>query len=64
MKTMVQAVDQDRIYLPSVNHVELATFDAFTAVRIIMLFFWVSVSYRLMGRCQRFGETYCLRLQS
>jgi hypothetical protein len=29
----------------------------------IMIFFWDLVLCRLIGRCQRFGETYCLHLQ-
>jgi hypothetical protein len=29
----------------------------------LMMFFWVLVPCRLVGRCQRFGETYCLHLQ-
>jgi hypothetical protein len=28
-----------------------------------MLFFWVVMQCRLVGRCQCFGETYCLHLQ-
>jgi hypothetical protein len=27
------------------------------------MFFWVSAPCRLIGRCQSFGETYCLHLQ-
>jgi hypothetical protein len=27
------------------------------------MFFWVLEPYKLAGRCQRFGETYCLHLQ-
>jgi hypothetical protein len=37
-------------------------FDVFTAERIILLF-WVLAPCRLVGRYQRFGETYCLHLQ-
>jgi hypothetical protein len=29
----------------------------------MMFFFWVLAPCRLVGRCQRFGETYCLHLQ-
>jgi hypothetical protein len=29
---------------------------------LMLLFFWVLAPYRLVGRCQRFGETYCLHL--
>jgi hypothetical protein len=38
-------------------------FDVFTAVRM-MMFFWVLAPYRIVGRCQRFGETYYLHLQA
>jgi hypothetical protein len=40
----------------------LVRFEIFTAVRM-MMFFWVLVPCRLVGTCQRFGETYCLHLQ-
>jgi hypothetical protein len=30
---------------------------------LLMMFFWVLTPYRLVGRCQSFGETYCLHLQ-
>jgi hypothetical protein len=30
--------------------------EVFTAVRMIMMFFWVLGPCRLVGRCQRFGE--------
>jgi hypothetical protein len=37
-------------------------FEVFKAVRRIMI--WVLVPLgRLAGRCQHFGETYCLHLQ-
>jgi hypothetical protein len=36
-------------------------FEAFAAVRM-MMFFWVLAPYRLVGRCQRFRETYYLHL--
>jgi hypothetical protein len=48
------------------------TISIFTAVRrtsqilayfFMMLFFWVLAPCRLVGRCQRFGEIYCLHLQ-
>jgi hypothetical protein len=29
----------------------------------IMLFFWVLAPCRLVGRCHRFGETYCIHFQ-
>jgi hypothetical protein len=32
-------------------------------VRGRMIFFWVMAPCRLVGRCQRFGGTYCLNLQ-
>jgi hypothetical protein len=38
-------------------------FEIFTAVRMMMKFFWVLAPCRLNGTCQRFGETYCLHLQ-
>jgi hypothetical protein len=38
-------------------------FEVFTVVRLIMMMFWVLAPCRLVGRCQRFGETYCLHLQ-
>jgi hypothetical protein len=31
--------------------------EVFTAVRMMMLFFWLWAPCRLVGRCQRFGET-------
>jgi hypothetical protein len=34
-------------------------FEVFMAVRM-MMFFWVLAPCRLVGRCQHFGETYCL----
>jgi hypothetical protein len=33
------------------------------AEHFLMLFFWVLAPRRLIGRCQRFGETYCFHLQ-
>jgi hypothetical protein len=38
-------------------------FEVFTAVRMMMLFFWVLEPCGLVGRGQRFGETYCLHIQ-
>jgi hypothetical protein len=38
-------------------------FEVFMAVRI-MTFLWVLAPCRLVGRCHRFGETYCLHLPS
>jgi hypothetical protein len=32
-------------------------FEVLTAVKMTMLFLWVVMSYRLVGRYQRFGET-------
>jgi hypothetical protein len=32
-------------------------------VMMTTLFFWVVMQCRLVGRCQFFGETYCLHLQ-
>jgi hypothetical protein len=42
--------------------VRLATCEVVTAVRMLMNF-WVLEPCRLDGRCQRFGETYCLHHQ-
>jgi hypothetical protein len=33
--------------------------EVFTAVRIMMTFFWVLALCRLVGRCQSFREIYC-----
>jgi hypothetical protein len=41
----------------------LARFEVITAVRMAMLLFWVVTSCGLVGKYQRFGETYCLQLQ-
>jgi hypothetical protein len=38
----------------------IVRFEVFMAVRMM---FWVSVPCRFVGRCQRFGEIYCLHLQ-
>jgi hypothetical protein len=38
-------------------------FDVLTAVRMSMLLLWVVTPCELVGRYQRFGETYCLHLQ-
>jgi hypothetical protein len=38
-------------------------FEVFTAVRMMMFFFWVLAPCKLVGRCQRFGETYSLHRQ-
>jgi hypothetical protein len=32
------------------------------AMNTIMLFMWVLAPCKLVGRCQRFGETCCLHL--
>jgi hypothetical protein len=42
---------------------DVLRFEIFTAVRVVVMFFWVLAPYRLVDRCQRFGETYCLQLQ-
>jgi hypothetical protein len=34
-----------------------------TPLVLMMLLLWVVTPCRLVGRCQRFGETYCLHLQ-
>jgi hypothetical protein len=41
----------------------IVRFEVFTAVRMMMFFFWVLAPCRLDGWCQRFRETYCLHLQ-
>jgi hypothetical protein len=46
---------------PLYNRRDCERFEVFTAVRMIV--FWVWEPCRLVGRCQRFGETYCLHLQ-
>jgi hypothetical protein len=35
--------------------------EVFTTARV--MFFWVLAPCKLVSRCQRFGETYCLHLQ-
>jgi hypothetical protein len=35
-------------------------FEVFMVVRMKMLFFWVLEPCQLVGRCQCFGETFCL----
>jgi hypothetical protein len=44
---------------------ESTRFEVFTAMRMMMMmmFFCVLAPCRLVGRFQRFGETYCLHLQ-
>lgn len=39
-----------------------AGFEVFVAMNTIMLFMWVLAPCKLVGRCQRFGETCCLHL--
>jgi hypothetical protein len=39
-------------------------FDVLTAVRMTMSFSWVLTPCRLVGRYQRFGETYCLHIKA
>jgi hypothetical protein len=38
-------------------------YEVHTAVKVAVLFFWLETSCRLVGRDQRFGETYRLHLQ-
>jgi hypothetical protein len=38
-------------------------FEVLTEVRMTMLFFWVVTPCRLVGRCQRYGETSCPQLR-
>jgi hypothetical protein len=45
------------------NKYEYLRYEVFTAVTILMMFFWVWASCGLTGRSQRFGEAYCLHLQ-
>jgi hypothetical protein len=37
--------------------------EVLTAVKMLMFVFWVMTPFRLVGRYQRFGGTYCLHLQ-
>jgi hypothetical protein len=46
------------------QHCSYTRFEVFTAVKMLMLFFWVITSCGLVGRYQRFGGTYCLHLQA
>jgi hypothetical protein len=49
---------------PTIALLQLVRFEVFTAVRIMMMMiFWVLAPCRLVGRYQRFGDTYCLHLQ-
>jgi hypothetical protein len=48
-------------YLPVQNSPKIARFEVFTTVRMMMVF-WVLARYRLVGRCQRLGETCWLHL--
>jgi hypothetical protein len=38
-------------------------FEVLTTVNFPMLVFWIVTPCGLIGRYQRFGETYCLHLQ-
>jgi hypothetical protein len=38
-------------------------FEVLTAVKMLMLVFWIVTPCGLVGRYQRFGGTYCLHLQ-
>jgi hypothetical protein len=40
-------------------------FQAYSIIRLflMMMFLWAFAPRRLVGRCRRFGETYCLHLQ-
>jgi hypothetical protein len=38
-------------------------FEGHKATKMSMFVFWFVTPYGLVGRYQRFGETYCLRLQ-
>jgi hypothetical protein len=46
------------IYRTLKNICHSVRFEVFTAVRMMILLFWVLVPCRLVGRCQRFSETY------
>jgi uncharacterized membrane protein YqjE len=39
------------------------TFEVLTVVKMTMLVIWVVTPCGLVGRYQRFGQTYCLHLQ-
>jgi hypothetical protein len=38
-------------------------FEVLTAVKMLMLIFWVFTPYGLVGTYKRFGGAYCLHLQ-
>jgi hypothetical protein len=38
-------------------------FEVFTAVKMVVMFFWIWAPCRIVDRCQRFGEKYYLHLQ-
>jgi hypothetical protein len=38
-------------------------FEVYTAMKMLMLVFWVVMPCGLVDRCKRFGRTYCLHLQ-
>jgi hypothetical protein len=45
------------------KQVQNVRLEVLTALKMTVLFFWVVTPCRLIGRYQRFGETYCLHLQ-
>jgi hypothetical protein len=51
------------MYWHIVNYSKIVRFEVSTAVTIKIMFFWVLVPCGLIGRCQHFGETYCLHLE-
>jgi hypothetical protein len=51
------------VYLNLKPNKQYMRFEVSTAVRRMMMFFWVSAPCRFVGRFQRFEETYCLHLQ-
>jgi hypothetical protein len=58
----IRSPDRNQLYLGA-ELVRYMRFDVFTAVRIIMLFFWVLSPCRPVGSFQSLGEIYCLHLQ-
>jgi hypothetical protein len=50
--------------MPVVYVVYHMRFEVFTAVKMLMMVYWVATTCGLENRYQRFGATYCLRLQT
>jgi hypothetical protein len=47
-----------------VINMKIRFFDVITAVKILILLFWVVTPCGLVGRHHRFGGTYCHHLQA